>query len=267
MRIFLLLLAWTLTLSTVWADSIVGVPLGYTPGTGPIVKINPTNGAYTVVNTVGNSYNALAQNSHGDLYAAFFSSSASNGRIARVDPLTGAPLQVFNAATPGAGSIRGLAFDANDRLFAVVNRDDTSGSPTVNDDFYEIDLVAQSTHLIGSLGFLSVQALDVAPNGTIYGWDNGFGLLTVNPLTGLATDVNPSIRGTADIQSIVFAPDGRLFGARQQLYSINPATGAFIPIGPGGGIDLRGIEWIVPEPASIMLSGSTLILLLARPRF
>lgn len=73
--------------------------------------------------------------------------------------MTGVLLQVFNAVTPSAGSIRGLAyFDASDRLFAVVNRDDASGSPTVNDDFYEISLTAQTTQFIGSLGFLSVQA-------------------------------------------------------------------------------------------------------------
>lgn len=262
MRSFLALLAWTLTLSALWADAIVGVPLGYAPGTAPLVKIDPDTGAYSVLATSGNSYNALAQNSQGDLFAAFFSGSAPNGRIARINPQTGAALDVFNAVTPGAGSIRGLAFDADDRLFAVVNRDDASGSPTVNDDFYEINLTTQTTQLIGSLGYLSVQAMDVAPNGHFYAWDNDFGLLAVDPLTGAAADVNPSIGGTPSIQSIVFAPDGRLFGAREQLFSIDPATGTYTAIGGGGEIDLRGIEWIVPEPGTCILTGIGVMLVL-----
>ena len=114
------------------ADSIIGITLGYTPGTAPLVSIDPATGSYAVLSTAGNSYNSLAQNSQGDLFAAFFSSSSSEGRIARLNPATGAPVQVFNAITPGAGSVRGLAFDNSDRLFAVVNRDDTFGSPTIS---------------------------------------------------------------------------------------------------------------------------------------
>jgi hypothetical protein len=104
--------------------------------------------------------------------------------------------------------------------------------------------------VIGSLGFLGVQALDFAPNGELFAWDVDFGLLAVNPINGVAIDVNPAIGGSGAIQSIVFAPDGRLFGARQALYSINPVTGAFAAIGHASTFDLRGIEWIVPEPAS-----------------
>lgn len=233
---------------------IVGVPVGYTPGTAPLVHIDPVSGAYTTTANIGNSYHALAQDSHGDLYAGYFATTSSNGRVARINPATGAPLTVFNAVTPGTGGIRGLAFDQADRLFAVVNRDDSSGSPTLPDDLYEINLAAQTTALIGSLGYQGVQGFDAAPNGDLFAWDGTAGLLRVNPASGAAVDVNPAVGGTASIQSIVFAPDGRLFGARNALFSINPSTGAFTQIGPGGGPDLRGIEWIVPEPSSAMLA-------------
>jgi hypothetical protein len=238
---------------------IIGVSTGFTPGTAPVVKIDPVSGAYTVLNSAGNSYHALAQDSHGNLYAGSFSVTAENGRVSRIDPYTGVPLQTFNAVTPGAGDIRGLAFDPTNRLFAAVNRNDAHGSPTLPDDLYEIDLTHETTSLIGSLGFLGVQGLDFSPSGSLYAWDVDFGLLTVDPSTGTATDVNPSIGGTAAIQSLVFAPDGRLFGARQQLFSINPLTGAFSPIGPGGGPDIRGIEWLVPEPSTFCLFIMTII--------
>lgn len=241
-------------LTSLAAGYLVGVPVGYTPGTAPLVHIDPVSGAYTTTATIGNSYHALAQDSHGDLYAGYFVTTDSNGRVARINPVTGAPLAVFNAVTPGGGGIRGLAFDQADRLFAVVNRDDSSGSPTLPDDLYEINLAAQTTSLIGSMGRLGVQGFDAAPSGDLFAWDVSAGLLRVDPATGATVDVNPAIGGTASIQSIVFAPDGRLFGARDALFSINPSTGAFTQIGPGGGPDLRGIEWVVPEPSSTFLA-------------
>jgi len=241
---------------------LVGVPVGFTPGTAPLVKIDPISGVYTTLSTSGNSYHALAQNSQGELFGGYFATTSEQGRVARINPLTGSPLQVFNAVTPGAGSIRGLAFDAADRLLAVVNRDDQSGSPTINDDLYEIDLATRTTSLIGSLNFMRVQGLDVAPDGTVYAWDVGAGLLRINPTTGAATDVNLAMAGGVSIQSIVFAPDGRLFGAGTALFSINPATGAFTQIGPDGGPDLRGIEWVVPEPSTALLGAVASCLLL-----
>jgi hypothetical protein len=225
------------------ADWIIGVPFGYPAGTAPFARIDPDSGSYSVLSNVGNSFQGLAQNSQGEIFAA--------GRISQIDATTGSMIQQFNSIN--ATDIRALAFDGNDCLFAVSNRNNAQGSPTINDDLLEIDLTNQTTQVIGSLGFLGVQALDFAPNGELFAWDVDFGLLTVNPLNGAAIDVNPAIGGSAAIQSIVFAPDGRLFGARQSLYSINPVTGAFVAIGPASTFDLRGIEWIVPEPASGLL--------------
>ena len=247
------LLLSSMASSAAFAQYIIGVPVGFTPGTSPLVRIDPATGAYATIASSGNSYHALAQNAAGQLYAGWFSTTADNGRVSRISPVTGAPLQTFNAVTPGAGSIRGLSFDTTGRLLAVVNRDDAQGSPTLPDDLYEINLGTQTTTRIGSLGFLSVQALDVAPSGSFFAWDTQAGLLTVNPVTGAAVDVNTSIGGSTEIQSIVFAPDGRLFGAGDTLYSINPISGAFSQIGAGGGPDVRGIEWIVPEPSAMVL--------------
>lgn len=242
------LVAIVITLTSIsQADWIIGVPFGHSAGSAPFVRIDPDSGSYSVLSNLSNSFQALAQNSRGEIFAS--------GRISKIDSTTGAPIQQFNSIN--ATNIRALAFDGDDRLFAVLNRDDAQGSPTVNDDLLEINLTNQTTQVIGSLGFLGVQALDFSTNGELFAWDVDFGLLRVDQLSGVATDVNPSIGGSGDIQSIVFAPNGRLFGARQALYSIDPLTGAFFPLGPATTFDLRGIEWIVPEPASGLLLALT----------
>jgi len=242
------------------ANYIVGV--GFESGT-TLVRIDSQTGQYTRLSRLGTFYNSLAQNSAGELFGGWFGSSGDNGRVSRFDSSTGSILETFNTATPGAGSSRGLSFDSNDNLFAVINRNDSSGSPTLNDDLYSFDLVNESTTRIGSLGFKGVQGFDISPNNTFYAWDVVEGLLIVDPVTGNATDLNLTIGGTGDIQSIAFAPDGSLFGARENLYRIDPTTGAFDQIGVGLGFDIRGIEFVVPEPTggAMMLSILTIVFL------
>jgi len=251
--------------ATAHAGYLVGVTSGFVPGTAPQVRIDPQTGRYTEVHSQGRAYNSLAQNSVGELFGGWFSGSGDNGRVSRFDPNNGALLQTFNAITPDADSSRGLSFDANDQLFAVINRNDGSGSPTIDDDLYQFDLANETTTLIGSLGFMSVQGLDISPTGAFYVWDVGAGLLTVDPMTGAATDVNPTIGGTGAIQSIVFAPDGRLFGARENLFSIDPTTGSFTQIGSGSDYDIRGIEWVVPEPTTLPLAFFACLSMLTEP--
>ena len=248
------------------AENLIGITSGFSPGSAPIVQIDSQTGQFTTITTGSRSYNALAQNSIGQLFGAWFSGSGENGRISRFDPITGSIQQTFDAVTPGSDTVRGLAFDSSDQLFAIVNQNDISGSPTVSDDLFTFDLASESTALIGSLGFTAVQGLDISPSGEFYAWDIFDGLLTVDPLTGAATDLNPTIGGTADIQSIVFAPDGTLFGANENLYEIDPATGAFTQIGSGSGLDVRGIEFIVPEPSTFALLPPILLLCFLRKR-
>ena len=73
-------------------------------------------GVYAVLNSIGNSYNALAQDGHGDLATVgSFSVTAENGRVSRIDPYTGVPLETFNAVTPGALAIfAGWAFSSDE---------------------------------------------------------------------------------------------------------------------------------------------------------
>lgn len=98
------------------------------------------------------------------------------------------------------------------------------------------------TTLIGVTGYLSIQGLDFAPGGTLYGWDTVAGLLEIDPDSGTAIDVNGAIGGTSNIQSLLFLPDGSLVGGSNPgFYDIDPLTGTFSFVGITG-FNIRGLE-------------------------
>jgi hypothetical protein len=161
-----------------------------------------------------------------------------------------------------------LAFSPAGVLYAINSGDGPSqtGSP---DLLYTIDQLTGAATFIGSVGYEGVQALDFAPDGTLYGWDlRSAGLFTIDPLTGAATDVNPAIGDFGDMQAIAFARNGRLYGAtngpQSSLVEINRLTGAVTVVGGPTDLDIRGLA-IVPEPSGI-LSGLIGIALLAGAR-
>jgi hypothetical protein len=150
--------------------------------------------------------------------------------------------------------VRGLTYDLGGTLFMI---NDPSGA-LAEDILYTVDVnlgtqIATATQ-VGATGFTGIQALTVSPLGELFAWDIGRGLSTINPSTGVATDVNPGVGGVSDIQAIAFV-DGRLFGARNSLFEINPITGEFTEIGAilpfPGDADIRGLSaHPVPEPGT-----------------
>ena len=81
--------------------------------------------------------------------------------------------------------------------------------------------------LASTIGIVETQRRNYisADAGVLYGWDVNDGLLTIDPATGTATDVNPSIDGIADIQTIVVMDDGSIYGAGNFFFSIDPGDG------------------------------------------
>lgn len=155
------------------------------------------------------------------------------------------------------GDTRGLAWDGS-TMWGVQNG---------NDDLVTIDLGTGAVTPIGSIGFTGVQALAVDAGGNLFGWDVNSGLMTINSGTGQGTDVSTA-GGTGDIQGMDFAADGTLYGAREQLYTINTGTGAFTAVGGGGYTDVRGIALgVVPEPTTLIgVAGMMLVLAYSRRR-
>ncbi len=196
---------------------------------GGFVGVDPVTGAGGLIGPTGFfGLDSLAEDSSGTLYTA-----VADTELLTLDPVTG-------AGTPGAPiglDVRGLAFSAADVLYAIADL-----GPASTDQLFTLDPDTGQAILVGLTGFTSIEGLDFAADGTLYAWDTVDGLLTVDPGAGTAVDVNGAIGGNPDVQSLLFMPDGTLFGgARPGLFEIDPVTGAFAFIG-NSGFDIRGME-------------------------
>jgi hypothetical protein len=134
-----------------------------------------------------------------------------------VDSTNGRPTITRSPAV--SESIRGVA-DLDGVIYCI--RDNVLG------DRLEIfDPLNQTYTLVGTTTFTGLQSLATSPTGRLLSWDvTGPGLVRIDPATGVATDVSPS-QGTSGvaIQSLEFTPDGRLFGANDKQYLIDPDSG------------------------------------------
>lgn len=221
---------------------------------GNIYSINETAGSMTFIGPSGFSGNSMAKNSAGTLFSADI-------RLFTVDPVSGAGTPVINLPFRGRG-LRGMAFNSSDTLYGI----DSVAEVDVDDFLVTVNTATGAVTTIGTnVGFSGVQGLAFAPDGTLYGWDIFYGLLTVDPATGVATDVNASVGiNFNNIQSLAFDDNGTLYGVRDNLYLIDRFTGVSTLIGAGNSMpfDIRGFEFVpsaVPIPAAVWLFGSGLL--------
>jgi hypothetical protein len=107
--------------------------------------------------------------------------------------------------------------------------------------------------------FVTPIAMAVRPSdGKIFVWNNSDQvpgttppipiptgvLLTVDPATGLATRVDPTTPPQGTLDALAFAPDGRLFGVKTELFQIDPSTGERTLIGSlGSGLRVGGADF------------------------
>ena len=241
---------WAALMALVGQASADIVGVEYSESNSRLVRINQGTG---VGNAVGNTgftrLNSLSSNSFGVLYSA----PNAGPSLITIDLSTGAGTSGATINLGVAPDIRGLAFSPGNVLFAANN---TGPGGLLNpDELYSINTSTGVGTLVGATGISGLQSLEFSSVGMLYGWDVDIGLVTINTTTGVASDVNPAIGGTAAIQSIAFAPDGTLYGACNALFTIDVATGATTLVGSGGYSDVRGIEYVaaVPEPSTLAL--------------
>jgi hypothetical protein len=231
------------------------IGIGWSSVNSPLYAIDKATGSGHQIGLTGTlQLNSLAQNSTGVLYST--GGPTPTNRMFTINSATG--LATFVTFTHGAtDDFRDLAFSSDDTLYGIAE-----GNPT--DSLVTIDVGTGAVTTIGN-GLGGIQGLDFAPNGTLYGWDvHGPGLVTINPATGQETDVNPAVGGDASIQDIAFDSDGVLYGARQSLFRINPATGETTVVGSGGFNDVRGLEFVlIPEPSSMGIAAVSCLVLLS----
>jgi PEP-CTERM motif-containing protein len=215
---------------------------------GEVYDVSSATGAATLLhsNTTG-GFNSLATD--GTTYW-----SETGGSLYRIDPVSGvAAAGPAITGTPTTADIRALAYSGG-VLYAIHQVSLFFG---FDQQLWRIEPTTGIASFIGSTG-LALQGLAADAAGTLYGWDVAQGLARVDPLTGLGTLVGPS-PAVPDIQALGFSPAGVLYGARDELYTIDTSTGAVTLVAPisgvGGFPDVRGIEFTtaVPEPTSLAL--------------
>jgi WD40 repeat protein len=223
---------------------------------GDVFAIDETTGGGALVGSSGYiQTNALARNSTGTLYSEGDTSSA----LITIDPVTGAGT-LASPLTQVFGGYRAFAFSPGDVLYANGN------SGGANNELYTIDVSTGAVTLVGYIPFPGVQALTFSPAGVLYGWDaGGAGLITIDPSTANAADVNPGVGGSFDIQTLAFSPDGVLYGANDSLFTIDLTSGAQTLVGNGPYTDIRGMEF-VPEPSTGLLVFAGLLGIAVRRR-
>jgi hypothetical protein len=148
--------------------------------------------------------------------------------LTSINPVTGAATVV----TPNFADLRGMACAGGTTLWGI----EDIGS----DRLVSIDVTTSQVTVIGTTGFSAVQCLATL-GGLLYAWDNNSGRLTIDPITGDATDVNVAVGGNSDMQWLARRHDGRLVGGNNALYEIDTATDIATLIG-GTFSDFRGAE-------------------------
>ena len=241
-------------------DQIIGVDFG-----GNLYQIDPVTGTGSALGNVGFAASDMARSPNGDFFAG------GNGPLIRIDRESFQATIAAPLIFPGEEtSVRALAFSPAGVLYAVNNRKQRFVDGP--DNLYTINPETGTTTLVGNTGFWGIQSIAFSPSGVLYGWeggtgvDDGIGLVIIDPLTGIAMDVNPLVGASVqagDIQGLTFSGPGVLYGGRDSLYSVDLQTGVQTLIGSGGYSDLRGIAFVPePSPFKIALFGVGAILLI-----
>ncbi len=218
----------------------------------PVWSIDLPNGTPTIIGYAGfTRLNSLARDDEGILYSAGSPFVEEGGlpaeTLIEIDPFTGDGTLVTQLAFPGTDAdVRAMAFSPGNVLYALHHRPPPGvvGPPH---DLYVIDIGTGAGTLVGET-VASSQSLAFSPDGVLYAYDRIDGLVTLDPSTGAATDVNPAVGGEIEnfMQTLFFDGD-ELFGLNPSgVWSLDRSSGeaALIVEVPN---DWRGAELLVAQ--------------------
>jgi hypothetical protein len=277
MKRFLFVLSLTLT-SAAAAVIMYGGNGGHNNGDsindGWLVTINQTTGAVTPVGHPGSvsRISGLAFDLTG---ALFITTQGGTGFPPPPGPTTASNLIQINPATGAIINNIGLVKDAmgtaisiadlavqpgTGLLYGIRGPNDQLGGQgllyTINKTTGVATLVGNTGDFFGSIAF--------GPNGTLYmsaadldGMGNFVvvGLKTLDPSNANTLSVVPT---TDFFGAFGVRPDGVLFGGTGdtgQLFTINPITGAETLVGSTGRNFVGDVDFLAPEPSTLVLFG------------
>jgi hypothetical protein len=227
-----------------------------------LLVINPATGAGTLVGTIGDGAEVEAMGIatyNGELFVL----DQIGDRLIVVNPLTG-------------GTVRTVAVTDPFGLFGVYSEGDfeiaANGSAYYTESesrFNRLDLQTGVATQISNAVPSNIDGLALTPGGTMYAYQTGGQLYTIDPATGATTTVGP-LNQIAGVYAGMEhqAVDNKLLTAIDStLYTIDPATGAATVVGPIGFDKVSGLTFAnVPEPATGALACGTLLLAKRRKR-
>ncbi len=238
------------SIKAILAASVVAASFGGVAIADDILAVSWAGDAYTIDSGTGGgtllgatgfaSMNGMSRDGSG----RYLTSVRFTDQLVEVDPVTGAGSL---AATLSMDmDLRGLAFDGS-TLYAV--NDIGFGN---NDELYSIDSNTGTVTLIGATSHGGIQGLAYGPDGVLYGYDIGAGLLTISTVSGASSAVGAP--GIGEIQTISFDSSGTLWGCRDNLYTIDTSTGAetLSSFGNGRYDDVRGMEFVGDGPSDCL---------------
>lgn len=179
---------------------------------GPIMALDSTTGSMATVASGYAQQRGLARDGTGELWAT--APIAGESRLVHVDPGDGS--MTLAATLPFYP--QSLATAGGTGLFAAAAS-----------TLWHIDTATGATTTIGATGVTALGAI-VTYQGVLYGWDRVSGLVVLDPVTGLATDVNPAIGGatlaTGGIYWLAVRDDGAMVGGGGGLrFAFDRVTG------------------------------------------
>lgn len=194
---------------------------------GQILALDSFTGATWPLGVGLAGQNALARDANGVLWSNGFLSPASVRGLTRLDPAAGTATAVHVS-----DDIRALAAGPGTTLYAVLYESNANR-------FCHIDSATGVHTLVGAPFAAGVQGM-TSHNGVLFAWNINQGLATIDPSTGVVTDLASG--GSAYIQWLATRPDGQLIGGGgDQLFTIDVVSGLPTPYAQTAS-DVRGAE-------------------------